>query len=107
MTLIVSLSLIWSCPPGRDDSASVLTVCEDDGDNRSAYSSDRFEACFSVLWSARIFLKVKRIKEDGRSVEKADAMFRLVCRFLVEIPLESIGIHIGIIWHCRSKVQAN
>jgi hypothetical protein len=104
MTLIVSLLLIWSCPPGRDDSASFLPVRKDNGDNLSTYSSDRLEACFSMLWSTRIFFKVVRIKEDGRSADKADAMLGLIGRCFVEIPLEALGIHFGMIWQCRSKV---
>jgi hypothetical protein len=85
----------------------VLTVREDDGDQPAAYRSYRFAAYFAVLWSARVFLKVKRIEKDVCSIEKADAMLRLVCRFLVDIPLEAISIHIGIVWQCRSKVQLN
>jgi hypothetical protein len=85
----------------------VLTVREDDGDHPAAYSSNCFEPYFAVFRSTRVFLKMKRIEKDGCSVEKADAMLRLVCCFLIEIPLESVGIHKAMVWQCRSKVQMN
>ena len=100
--MILSFSLIWSCPRGRDDLAAILTQCEDHRRHSAPDHSDSLATGFAVLGTGRVFLENVRFQEPRDRFEKRDAMLLIVGAVVGGVPLESAGAHERILRHCRS-----